>query len=263
MRIRSAEDLLAFFAELEAWSDEHAIATSVHRYGAHPDQHAELRLPGGYGPHPVALVVHGGFWRAAYGLDIMRACAIALSRAGWATWNLEYRRVGSGGGYPETLEDAAAARRALANTPAPLDLDRVVGVGHSAGGHISLWLAAEGLVAGACSLGGVCDLVGAAEERVGDGAALDFMDSRPEEEPGAWARADPLQRLPIGVPALLVHGVQDGIVPVQQSRDYTRAARAAGDDCAYVELECGHFDVIDPRSSAWPAIERGLAGLLG
>jgi acetyl esterase/lipase len=177
----------------------------------------------------------------------------ALAAHGFATWNVEYRRVSAGGGYPETLEDVAAACRDLTDGDA-------VAVGHSAGGHLALWLAAEGLVRGSVALGAVCDLEAAAQDRLGSGAVLDFMGDAPPE---AWARADPARRLPTGVPTVLVHGTRDETVPVSQARAYAAAARAEGDECRLVELDCGHFEPIEPRSRAWPHTVAALSSVAG
>ena len=116
-------------------------------YGtAAPEQFGDLRLPAGSGPFPVVVVVHGGWWRSAYGLTYAGHLCEALTRDGFATWNIEYRRIGNpGGGYPATLYDVTAALGALHELARehPLDLARVVVTGHSAGGHIAAWLAAK------------------------------------------------------------------------------------------------------------------------
>src|SRR3954471_16700738 len=133
------------------------------RYGSHFHQFADLLLPEGPGPFPVAVLLHAGFWREEYSLELSEDLARDLPRRGWAAWNVEFRRVGdvSGGGYPATLEDVAAAVEALGGLDAPLDLDRVVTVGQSAGGHLALWAAARagGAVrpAGAASQAGMPD----------------------------------------------------------------------------------------------------------
>jgi acetyl esterase/lipase len=216
------------------------------RYGTHPDQHAELR-----GDGPVVVVLHGGFWRARYGSEIMTSFCEALADAGFATRNVEYRRVGAGGGYPATLDDVAAACTGLTDGDA-------VAAGHSAGGHLALWLAAEGLVRGAVALGAVCDLGAAARDGLGNGAALELMGEAGDKE---WLRADPIRRLPTRRPTVLVHGTRDDTVPVAQARAYATAARAAGDECELVELDCGHFEPIDPRSSAWPHVVAALSSV--
>ena len=248
-----AGDLDSFFAELDAWATAAAWPVDTLQYGRHPDQVADLRLPAvGSEPHPVAVVLHGGFWRPRYTRPAMDAVAVALAQAGWASWNVEYRRVGAGGGVPETLEDVAAAVTALRELDAPLDRSRIAAVGHSAGGHLALWLAGTGLISRAVSLAGVCDLAEAARHGIGDGAVLDLAGGTPEEAPDSYALADPGARLPTGVPQLLVHGDRDDAVPVEHSRAYADKARAAGDPCELLELAgTGHFDVIDPRSDAW------------
>src|SRR5690349_6963632 len=107
-----------------------------HRYGPHPHQFGDLYVPDGGGPFPVAVVLHGGFWRELRTLELTDDLARDLARRGWAAWNVEYRRVGpgSGGGWPVTLEDVGAAIDAVQTFDAPLDVGRVVAIGHSAGG---------------------------------------------------------------------------------------------------------------------------------
>ena len=153
-------------------------------YGPGPDRFGELWRPTSPGPWPVVALLHGGFWRAERTLELMRPLAADLAGRGFAAWNLEYRRVGQpGGGWPGTCEDVAAGLDHLAGLAgrAPLDLDRLVVAGHSAGGHLALWSAARaGLPPGApgaaplvvpwlaVSLAGVCDLhAGAEPELVG------------------------------------------------------------------------------------------------
>jgi acetyl esterase/lipase len=213
-------------------------------YGELPDQYAVRSGPRG-GAHPRALVLHGGFWRAQYTLELMDGVCAALADLGWESWNAEYRRVGAGGGYPETLDDVAAACEAFRPQLA---------LGHSAGGHLALWAAAEGLVDTAVSLAGVCDLAAGARRRLGNGAVLDFMGGTPEELPKAYARADPAARLPLPARAVVVHGTADDTVPVELSRSF---AAAAG--CDLVELGgVGHMEVIDPRDPSWHRIASTL-----
>jgi acetyl esterase/lipase len=257
----TAFDLERFLSELASRADAAGVPVGEHRYGEHPEQRAELRVPEGAGPHPIAVVVHGGFWRERFSLATTRAISVDLTQRGWATWNVEYRRIGTGGGIPETLDDLAAAVRALDSVAAPLARSRVVAIGHSAGGHLALWLAGTGLVEGAVSLAGVCDLTAAARSGIGDGAALELVGGSPDECPDDYRLADPLLRLPAGVPQVLVHGDADDRVPVELSRRYAEAAQEAGDRCELLELRgVGHFEPIDPRTDAWAraaeAIER-------
>jgi acetyl esterase/lipase len=236
-------DLHRFLADLAALADK----GTQHRYGAQPEQWAELRLPEGE-PRGVAVILHGGFWRAPFTLATTGAIATDLARRGWATWNVEYRRIGAGGGVPETLEDVAAAARAV-----PVAGSRVIAIGHSAGGQLALWLASTGLLSAAVSLGGVCDLREGARLGIGEGAVAAFVGD------ADLALADPMQRLPTGVPQLLVHGDFDDRVPVELSRRYADAARAAGDRCELLELAgVGHFEPLDPRTEAWSQVVAAL-----
>ena len=256
----------AILAELSRWVSANGRVPETHRYGPGPEHEADLLLPRAGAPasgHPVAVLVHGGFWRAAFNRALMSAMALDLADRGWASWNIEYRRIGSDGGPAEMIADVRAAIDALPAVAAPVDAGRVVVIGHSAGGQLGLCVAGMGAVAGVVSLAGVCDLVSAARERIGDGAALELMGGSPEERPEAYAAADPLQQLPTGIAVLLVHGDADDRVPVDQSRVYGRAALAVGDRCELLELAgVDHFDVIDPRTEAWARIAARLDSAL-
>lgn len=236
-------DVPSFFAELGAWAAATGPESVARPYGEHPDQVADLRA--GHGR--VAVVIHGGFWRAGFTRANTAAVAASLADAGWTTWNLEYRRVGAGGGYPQTLDDVAAFCGALAEPGA-------VAIGHSAGAQLALWAVAEGLVGAAVALGGVCDLRAAAAAGIGDGAVAEFLGRPPEEAPDA----DPAQRLPLPAPVLVVHGDRDDRVPVEQARAFAAAAGAE-----LLELPgADHFDVVDPRSAWWPGIEEAIGALV-
>jgi acetyl esterase/lipase len=228
-------------------------------YGDDPEQVANLHLPAVEGgPWPVVVLVHGGFWRRRWDRTTTTPLARELAAHRLLVWNVEYRRVGQdGGGWPGTFLDVAAATDHLAELP-EADLERVVAVGHSAGGHLALWLAARPRLPagapgrgarvrlrGAVSLAGVCDLERGAEDGLGDGAVVELLGGPPGERPDRYASASPAALLPLGVPQVLVHGGRDGIVPPAQSRDYARAAAAAGDRVELVELpEADHFDLI-------------------
>ena len=237
----------------------------VLRYGdEHRSQVGELFRPEGAGPAPVAVVLHGGFWKQRYDRHLMDGLCRDLAGRGWAAWNVEYRRVGlhGGGGWPETFADVAAAIDHLAAMDG-LDLGRVVTIGHSAGGHLALWVAARpGLPAGApgaeprvrvthaAAQAGVSDLAEAARLGLGGGAAERLTRGRPE----AYELGSPRARLPLSVPQLLVHGTGDDTVPVGMSRDYA----AATDEAELVEYGGGHYEHIDPASEAWRAVVEWL-----
>jgi acetyl esterase/lipase len=245
-------DLERFLDGLASWVADADWPVATHRYGPHPEHEADLRLPPGPGPHATVVLLHGGFWRARFTRTNTAALAVDLARRGFATWNVEYRRVGCDGGVPATLEDVEAALDAVQSVNAPLDRSRLLVAGHSAGGHLALRAAGTRKVSGAVSLAGVCDLADAARAGLGDGAASAFAGGMPDERPRAYALADPMARLPAGVPQLLVHGDADDRVPIEHSYRYARAARAAGDRCELLELpRVGHFELIDPRTEAW------------
>lgn len=230
---------------------------SAYSFGPDRSQVAELHLPRGPGPHPVAVVLHGGYWQTTYGKLVTRPLSLELAARGWAAWNLEYRRLGTGrgggGGWPQTFQDVATGIDHLATLDAPLDLSRAVLVGHSAGGQLALWAAGRPqLPAGAVgsaplvtaravvALAPVTDLERArvhAEQLLGGTAA---------QVPDRWAQADPVRAEAPAVPALVVHPTADETVPVKRSREYAEVTGVT-----LVETGGMHRDPIDPTSEAW------------
>ena len=240
----------------------------VVRYGSHPDQVANLHLPASEGgPFPCVILIHGGFWRDRWDRTLMTPLAIDLAQRGYAAWNVEYRRVGQeGGGWPGTLDDIAAAADTLADI-AEVDASRLAAVGHSAGGHLALWLGGrtDGRVRlrAAVSQAGVADLALGHADDLGAGAVSDLIGGSPAEFPERYAYASPAARVPLGIAQLLVHGAADDIVPPIQSRVYYEKAQAVGDDIELVELPgADHFDLVDPGHEAWQAVVQRLARLL-
>jgi acetyl esterase/lipase len=226
----------------------------VTAYGPGPDQFLEVTLPAGTDPAPVVVVLHGGFWRARYGIELARPLAADLAAHGFAAVAVEYRRVGAGGGWPTTLEDVAAALDALPHVPdaARLDLADVTVVGHSAGGHLAAWTAGRGrLPAGAPGADPRVPVTAAVAADLGSAATVGFLGGTPEELPDRYAAADPVRLLPTGVPVLCVHGDADTTVPLDQSERYAAAATAAGDRVEVTVVPGDHMVVIDVAGEAW------------
>lgn len=234
-------------------------------YGPDPAQVYDVRLPPGQARDVTVVVVHGGFWRAEYDRTHAGCQAQAFADAGWPVAVVEYRRTGMpGGGWPGTAEDVAAAVSAVRDDP---DLPgRLVLVGHSAGGHLVAWAAAQpwatGL-AGVVSLAGVVDLRLASELRLGDGAVDAFLGGSPDERPEAYAAADPALQAPL-VPVVLVHGADDEVVPPVVSRSYAARAAASRTAAAVRLLEvpgCDHYGPIDPEHAAFADVLAAVSGL--
>lgn len=236
------------------------------RYGDDPAQVGELSRPDGPSKG-VVVVIHGGFWRSMYDLSLGRPLAKSLVAEGWTAYNLEYRRVGTGGGWPTTFDDIAAGIDALATVDG-LDTSKVITMGHSAGGHLGVWAAGRSGLTGtdwadpavpvtaAISQAGVLDLAAAVREGLGAGATEAFMG--PD---GDYAQADPSVMIPLDVPVRCVHGSSDDTVPLSQSAGYVDKAKAAGADAELIEVEGDHFVVIAPSSPAWALTLKALEAL--
>lgn len=245
----------------------------TYAYGPAKAQVAELRLPPGT-PHGVVVLVHGGYWQAGYDLHLEDAVAADLVGAGWAVWNLDYRAVGDGGGWPTTFTDVAAGadHLAVAAREHDLSLARVVGIGHSAGGALALWLAARPtLPPGApggrpvvrltavATQAGVNDLATGSRDGLEDSAVDSVVGGTPVTVPERYTQVDPTALLPLGVPVLVVTGADDVTVPPSQSRGFAAAATEAGDD---VRLEVvpgeAHYEHLDPTSAGWKVVRGWL-----
>jgi acetyl esterase/lipase len=251
-------------------------------YGTDRSQVADLHLPASNEsttPLAVVVVIHGGFWGSAYGRELGTPLADDLAQHGVAGWNIEYRRLGNGGGWPSTFDDVGAAIDALATlamaaADGRLDLARVVAIGHSAGGHLAVWAAGRaGLppnapgadprvrLTGVVSQAGVLDLAHGAEHHLGGGAVPKLLGGSPHQFPDRYAQASPYSRLPIGVPATLVHGLDDDVVPIEQSDRYKAAAEARGDRVDEIRLQgVGHYELIDVASDAWARCRTAALG---
>lgn len=229
---------------------------AVIRYGSGSEQVADVRLPA-RPDRPVTLLVvlHGGFWRHAWDRVHTRPMANALAAAGFAVVTPEYARTGGGGGWPATFDDVELAVARLPGLVADLgvDVDRVVLVGHSAGGHLALWCAGRGLpaqYAGVTALAPVADLSEAHRQGLDDDAVGELMGGSPTEVAERYGMADPCRLPPPQLPVVVVHGTHDVQVPVELSERY--AARIGADLRVLEGVE--HFALIDPRTPAWAAV---------
>ncbi len=245
-------------------------------YGKSAFQFGQLRLPQGEGDYPVVIVIHGGCWMAEYDLKHISPLASAITKLGFATWSLEYRRIGNpGGGWPGTFLDIAEGVDYLQalSSDHRLDLDRVLILGHSAGGHLALWAAARAKlpldsplykpsplsILGVVSLAGIGDLSRLEFQKGCGDSARKLMGGSPEEFPHRYAQASPLELLPFHVPQILIQGARDPIISYRGAEIYQAAARSKGDRCSLVLLEdAGHFELVFPGFSAWTAVRKAL-----
>lgn len=230
-------------------------------YGSDPSQFIDVRLPGSKGPYPVLFFIHGGYWRAKYDLTHAGHLCAALARAGMATWNVEYRRVGNpSGGWPGTFEDVRAAYQFLRNhsdTRKQLDLKRLCVAGHSAGGQLAMCLAAhETSITRVFSLAGVLDLRRAWELHLSNDAVAGFLGGSPTEVPEHYREASPID-LPIPhAVQKLVHGTKDDSVPYEISQRYFETKKKSAENVELMTLPgVDHFQIIDPGSAIWNKVQ--------
>ena len=253
-------------------------------YGDHPSQFGVLRMPELSGPIPVVITIHGGFWQSKYGLEENTPLDEDLTRRGYATWNIEYRRVGEdGGGWPGTFIDVIEAVNHLIQLEERfrLDLSRVVILGHSAGGQLALWLASRINKVKTDELGntllipirGVISLAGVLalrkmweihEEKGMSSPVASFIGGAPQEVSERYRLASPMELLPLKVEQVLIHGELDRHVPVDLSIEYHRSAIEQGNKVRLIVLpEVEHFKIIDPSSAAWESVIDSLDSLKG
>ena len=237
-------------------------------YGDSGSQFGDLYVPSG-DPRGTVALIHGGAWTSEVDLTIMRPVAQDLRREGYVVWNVEYRRDRQpGGGWPGTFDDVGAAidHVAVLAEENPVDLERVVVVGHSAGGTMALWAAGrDGPVQpqGHLSLAGISDLAACVQQDPLAGACSQVLGGGPADVPEVYREASPSARLPTGRRLSLIHGIDDDIVPVRQSEDYATAAQAAGDDITLVTVpDAGHFQLIDIQHPAYGEVLTQISRLL-
>ena len=251
------------------------------RYGSDPNQFADLRFPNARGPFPLLFVVHGGFWQSRYDLTHIGHLCAALTSNGIITCNIEYRRIGNpGGGWPGTFQDISLATRNITQTTSSdprFDHARTAILGHSAGGHLALWLAGshriskgsplhidqKQAITKAISLAGVSDLRLASKQKLGLGIVTRLMGGTPEKYPDRYNAGSPIELLPTGTSQALVHGTDDDTVPLSQSEAYVERGDKLGDWPTLVKLNgVGHYELIDPASEAWPPVALAVLSLL-
>jgi acetyl esterase/lipase len=237
-------------------------------YGADPNQFLEVRLPRSKGPHSLLLNIHGGYWRSRYDLKHAGHLCEALRGAGVATFNTEYRRVGNpGGGWPGTFEDIRSAYRFIQQERARfhLDLDRLVVMGHSAGGQLALCLAAhETSVRHAISLAGVVDLKKGYALHLSNDAVAEFLGGNPDAVPEHYREADPMELRVTQARQWLLHGKDDDTVPPALSREYVMQKKKAGEAVELLEIpDAGHFELIDPASEGFKQVTSTVLTAVG
>lgn len=227
-----------------------------YRYGDDALNFADLHRSRADKTRGTVVLIHGGYWRwnREY-FDGPTPMAHELVLLGYNVWQVEYRALGSGGGWPNTVNDIDAAIGRLVEVAAEehIPLGPVLAMGHSAGGHLAVW--ALGLpdspLVGAVSLAGVLDLRLAERDNLGGGAVRDFLGGSPARHPARYESADPARHPAAGKRVRMIHGTEDDVAPVSQSLSYLLAARAVGQDASLVELSGDHFDVIDPKHPSW------------
>lgn len=228
-------------------------------YGAFPDQFGDLRLPESDGQYLI-VVVHGGLWKHEWTLDTIEGIAVDLTRRGYVTWNLEYRRVGLGGGWPESFDDVAAAVEAAPKLTG-IEAKNLVVLGHSAGGAMALWAGGlgkdvvPGLVVG---LAAMPDLVRAEEEGIGQGSVRKML-GRTRPDPSEYS---PLHRLPTGTDTVMAVADGDELVPISHGKDYAAAASAAGDSVEFIETPGLHSSFLGPEAAAWKDVAGAVSSRL-
>ena len=267
---------------------EDTVKRQKYHYGDDPSQWGELFLPDAAEPRGVAVVIHGGYWRSQYGAELGEPLAKDLAAHGVAAWNLEYRRAGNGGGWPNTFADVLAGIDKLRDIGAEhnLGLDRVVALGHSAGGHLAVWAAGRSRLGqlgapdadrqlqrkdgdaavhltGVVSQSGLLNLAEAERLNLSNGAVSNFLGGSSEKYPKRHKFADPMSAVPLRIPVYAVHTTEDDTVPMSQSEAYAAAAKAGGAPVQLLKVPGDHFALIEPKAAAYRKCRELVQQLLG
>lgn len=278
--VKKQMEMNAILISTEEYAALPAVAPdATFRYGEDENQFVDLYLPEGEGLHPVVVMVHGGCWRALYGAKPLGGICRALNRVGLAVWNIEYRRNGNGGGYPQTLLDVAQAADMVEQAAVEyrLDTQRVVTMGHSAGGQLALWLAGRArleptsrvykanplLVKGVVCLAGIIDLVSGVAQGLCKEDLPQIMGGLPADVPDHYRDASPMTMLPLGVKQIhLVGDADTGILA--NVEPYIAAAQAAGDNVRLTIVpDAGHFELVVDGTAAWETVSAAALKLVG
>jgi acetyl esterase/lipase len=258
------------------------------RYGDDAAQFGDFWLPDGEGPFPLVVFFHGGWWKSEYTLGYAGYLCAALKAEGIATWSVEYRRVGAtGGGWPATFEDAASGFDYVSTLIETYFLDpaRIITMGHSAGGHLAFWIAGRQHVANdseifrsvqTANLRGIVALAGAVDLRLTIDLAGDsifahdrdevhrLMGGSPDDVPERYDAGNPGDLLPLQAPQFLIQGSDDDQIPPEMMSRWAARSRRAGSDVVITKIPgAGHFDVVDPSSSAWAIVLGQIKASLG
>jgi acetyl esterase/lipase len=252
-------------------------------YGEHKLQFGYLRLPEKAGPHPIVVVIHGGCWMSKFAnIDFMSPFAEALTKSGVATWNIEYRTIDQEGGWPNTFLDVGKAIDHLKQLSLQynLDLNNVVVVGHSAGGHLALWAAgrhklpntSEVYVGDPMPVSAVINLAGPGDlrsflslEKTACGCKVisSLLASDKHTEKERYAEASPYELLPLNIRQVLIAGEFDKAAPIEMMLNYLDAALKLGDAINLISIKgCGHFDLIAPGSKAFDIVQAQILEIM-
>lgn len=263
---------------VEAYTQYPAVKPdATFSYGNSSHQFGDLYLPNFGGLHPVIVLIHGGCWREQYDLKPLGTMCRALVSEGFAVWNIEYRREGNGGDWPHMFFDVAYATDYLRQIAVKynLNLEQVLTVGHSAGGHLALWLAARQripftselyiknplMIRGVVSLAGIADLVHAIENDVCEGALAVVMGGDNQTVPEHYQVGSPHALLPLGVPQTHIIGEHDAAF-MDTVKSYVTAAQKAGDEVELmIPSNAGHFELVSVASETWQIVRDAIVTL--